>query len=208
MRNKITWAALLALYLLFFSWYTSFGGPLSDEEVEHYFALLTQRNPDMSAERRAMFRDFLASDTGDDFVMLNVIDLHDTPIQVDGVESGDTSSEVLGKYMEFMFPELLRRACHPVLFGQSAAPALEMFGIDGVSIWDQGAGMRYRSRRDMLEITSNPAFQGSHEFKIAAINKTFAFPIDPWFQLGDPRLILALLLSTIGFALSSISARR
>jgi hypothetical protein len=204
MRNKITWAVLLVLYLSFFSWYTSFGGPLSDEEVEHFFALVTQRNPDMSDERRAMFRDFLESDTGDDFVMVNVIDLHDTPIAVEGVEPGETSSEVLGKYMEFMFPELLSRACHPVLYGQAAAPALEMFGIDGVRIWDQGAGMRYRSRRDMLEITSNPAFQGSHDFKIAAINKTFAFPIDPWYQLGDPRLILALLFTTIGFAVSSI----
>jgi hypothetical protein len=154
-----------------------------------------------------MFRDFLESDTGDDFVMLNVIDLHDTPIAIEGVEPGDTSSDVMGKYMEFMFPELLRRACHPVLFGQAAAPSLEMFGIDGVRIWDQGAGMRYRSRRDMLEITSNPAFQGSHEFKIAAINKTFAFPLDPWFQLGDPRLLLALLFSTIGFAVSSIRSR-
>ena len=206
-RNKICWTVLSVLYLIFFSWYTSFGGPLSDEEVEHYFELVIKRNPDMPADLRAMFRDFLESDTGDDFVMVNVIDLHDTPIQVEGVEPGDTSSDVMGKYMEFMFPELFRRACHPVLFGQAAAPSLEMFGIDGVRIWDQGAGMRYRSRRDMLEITTNPAFQGSHKFKIAAINKTFAFPIDPWFQLGDPRLILALLFSTIGFAVSSIRPR-
>ena len=120
MRNKSTWAVLGVLYLLCFSWYTSFGGPLSDEEVEHYFALVTQRNPDMSAEQRAMIRDFLESDTGDDFVMVNVIDLHETPIRVEGVEPGETSSEVLGKYMEFMLPALLSRACHPVLFGQAA----------------------------------------------------------------------------------------
>ncbi|MGE4609489.1 MAG: hypothetical protein AAEJ52_22365 [Myxococcota bacterium] len=207
MRNRITWAVLGVLYLLFFSWYTSFGGPLSDEEVEHYFSIMTENNPEISPERRAMFRDFLESDTGDDFVMVNVIDLHDTPTLVDGVEPGETSTEVLGKYMEYMLPALLRRASHPVLYGTAAAPALEMFGIDGVRIWDQGAGMRYRSRRDMLEITVNPAFRGSHEFKVAAINKTFAFPIDPWFQLGDPRLVLALLFAAIGFAVSSIRPR-
>ena len=136
MRSRITWAVLLVLYLLFFSWYTSFGGPLSDEEVERYVSAVLQRNPDMSAERQTMFREFLESDTGDDFVMVNVIDLHDKPIMVDGVEPGETSSDVLGKYMEYMFPALLRRACHPVLFGQAAAPSLEMFGIDGVRIWD------------------------------------------------------------------------
>ena len=26
------------------------------------------------------------------------------------------------------------------------------------------------------------------------MQKTIAFPIDPWFQLGDPRVLLALLL--------------
>jgi hypothetical protein len=51
-----------------------------------------------------------------------------------------------------------------------------------------------------MEIASNPAFQGPHEFKIAAMNKTVAFPIDPWFQLGDPRLVLGLLALVLGLA--------
>ncbi len=62
--------------------------------------------------------------------------------------------------------------------------------------------MRYRSRRDMLEISSNPAFHGSHEFKVAAMAKTIAFPLDPWFHLGDPRLVLASFLGFIGCVLS------
>ena len=37
--------------------------------------------------------------------------------------------------------------------------------------------------------------------------KTFAFPVDPWYQVGDPRLVLALLLSTIGFAVASLRGR-
>lgn len=61
----------------------------------------------------------------------------------------------------------------------------------------------------MLEITTNPAFSGSHAFKVAALEKTIAFPLDPWFQLGDPKLVLALLLGLIG-ALASwrLAARR
>ena len=55
---------------------------------------------------------------------------------------------------------------------------------EGMETWTQGAGMRYRSRRDLLEIATNPAFRGSHEFKVAAMRKTIAFPIDPWLQLG------------------------
>ena len=34
------------------------------------------------------------------------------------------------------------------------------------------------------------------------MRKTIAFPIDPWLQLGDPRLVLALVLGLLGCALS------
>jgi hypothetical protein len=74
--------------------------------------------------------------------------------------------------------------------------------------WSIAAGMRYRSRRDLLEIGTNPAFSGRHEFKIAAMQKTIAFPIDPWFQLGDPRLVLALVLGLLGCGLSWREATR
>lgn len=206
-RTKLTWMLLALLYSLFFGWYTSCSGPLSSEEIEHYEALMSRNNPGASPEQLAGLHTFLASDTGDDFVMFNVIDMHETPLQVEGVEPGETSAEVMAKYMRYMTPELVKRACHPVIYGTAAAPALDMFGIEGVRDWTIGAGMRYRSRRDMLEIATNPAFRGSHRFKLAAMNKTFAFPLDPWFHLGDPRLLLALLLLIVGLSLGAFSRR-
>ena len=74
--------------------------------------------------------------------------------------------------------------------------------------WTRGAAMRYRSRRDMLEISANTDFAGSHDFKVAAMAKTIAFPIDPWFQLGDPRLLLGLLLAVIASLVSWVSTAR
>ena len=153
-------------------------------------------------------RKFLEEDTGDDFVMFNVIDMYDTPLQIEGVEPGETSEEVAAKYMDYMWPDLLSRASHPVIFGEAANTAMDLMNADGMGRWTQGLGMRYRSRRDLLDIATNPAFAGSHEFKIAAMRKTIAFPIDPWFQLGDPRLVLALLLGLIGCALSWREAAR
>ena len=35
-----------------------------------------------------MMRRFLEEDTGDDFVMVNVIDMYDTPLQIEGVSRG------------------------------------------------------------------------------------------------------------------------
>ena len=40
------------------------------------------------------------------------------------------------------------------------------------------------------------------------MRKTIAFPIDPWFHLGDPRIVLALLFGLIGCAVSWREARR
>jgi hypothetical protein len=207
-RTRWIWLVSIGLYAAFFSWYTSFEGPLTDEEIAHYIAQIESREPAPSPERVALLRNFMEEDTGDDFVMVNVIDMYDTPLQIEGVEPGETSDEVLAKYMEYMIPALLARASHPVLYGQAAASALDIMNADGMERWSTGAGMRYRSRRDALEISSNPAFAGSHEFKIAAMSKTIAFPIDPWIQLGDPRLVLALLLATIGFGLSWREALR
>jgi len=208
--NKITWVWLVVglIYAAFFSWYTSFGGPLTDEEIEHYMSRAEQRSPAPPPEALDMLRRFMEEDTGDDFVMVNVIDMYDTPLQIEGVEPGETSDQVLAKYMEYMYPALFSRACHPVLYGQAANSAMDLMNADGMERWTTGAAMRYRSRRDMLEIATNPAFEGYHEFKIAALRKTIAFPIDPWSQLGDPRLVLALLLAWIGCGLSWREALR
>jgi hypothetical protein len=203
---SVTWTVLVVLYALFTSWYTSCAGPLTPEEIEAQLGAMKARGADDA--RIAQVREFLESDTGDDFVMVNVIELREPPAQIEGVAPGDTASDVLDKYMEYMYPALFSRACHPVFFGQATAAALDVWGIEGAERWTTAAGMRYRSRRDMLEIASNPDFQGPHEFKLAAMNKTIAFPVDPWFHLGDPRLVLALLGLVIGLLIHGFEGHR
>lgn len=60
----------------------------------------------------------------------------------------------------------------------------------------------------MMEIASNPAFQGSHEFKFSAMAKTIAFPMDPWFHLGDPRLIVGLLFLNLSLVVQLVARRQ
>ena len=201
MRRRLVPAALLAVYLAFFAWYTSLRGPLSPEEIDHYLGLArgSISSEDGDLER---LRGFLESDTGDDFVMVNVIEYREPPTRVPGVEPGDSAADVQAKYMEYMWPALLRRASHPVLMGQAAAPALDVWGVENADHWSMAGLMRYRSRRDLMEVATNPEFGGRHDFKIAAIAKTIAYPIDPWMQLGDPRLVLGLLLLVVGLAWS------
>ena len=58
---------------------------------------------------------------------------------------------------------------------------------------------RCRSRRDLLEIVTNPEFRGRHHFKVAALGNTIAYPIQMPFYPGDPRL---LLVSMTGLSVS------
>ena len=207
--TKWTWLVLAALYAAFFSWYTSFSGPLTDGEIAHYLALNAELSPDATPEEIANLRKFMEEDTGDDFVMINIIDMYDRPLQIEGVHPDESSEEVVAKYMEYMFPAMLSRASHPVFMGVSVAPrAMDIMNAEGMEVWDSAAGVRYRSRRDLLEIGTNPAFQGRHEFKVAAMAKTIAFPVDPFNYLGDPRLVLALLFSLVGCATSWRAAYR
>jgi hypothetical protein len=184
-RKVLIWTVLGFLWGAFFVWYTPLAGPLTDEEIAYYMDRVTgsTRSPD----EVAALRRFLESDTGDDFVMVNLIELRERPQQVPGVTPGETASEVLAKYMAYMWPALLTRACHPVIVADAAAPALDLWGIEGAATWTQAAFMRYRSRR---------------EFKIAAMAKTVAFPADPWLSAGDPRLLLALVFAIVGLLLT------
>ncbi len=205
-QPKALWLVLLGLWIGFFSWYTSFSGPLTPEEIETTMARAEAGG--RSKEKLAALRTFLESDTGHDFVMVNLIEMNDPPPSMPGVPADASAQDLLDEYMKFMFPELLSRASHPVLMAEATAPALDIWGIEGGSNWTTAGLMRYRSRRDMLEIANNPDFQGPHEYKIAAMRKTLAFPADPWFYLGDPRLLLALVLLVFGLTNSLTWLRR
>lgn len=201
----LVWIIPALLYGTFFFWYTSFGGPLTQDEVEAYMSTFEARGGD--AESLARVRAFLESDTGDDFVMINVILMKDQPDRVEGVGPEDTSDDVLDKYMEYIWPAFLARAAHPVLLGPAVSDALEVIGIENGWAWGRGAAMRHRSRRDMMEISTNPAFSGRHDFKIASIEKTIAYPIEDGLLLTDLRVLLFFGLLSVAGVLNALIRR-
>lgn len=194
--NIRRWGILLVIYAVFFFWYTPFAGPLSDDEIDGYLTALRAAGAD--EQRLEVWRRFMESDTGDDFAMLNAIELRDVPLPVAGVEPGTSSSDVLARYTEPFLGSALLSAAHPVMFGAAAAPAMDIWGIQGADQWTNGALVRYRSRRDLMEQAVYASGLAIHEFKVAAMHKTIAHPLDPWWHLGDPRLLLALVLIIVG----------
>jgi len=194
-KRLLLWLSPAIFYALFVAWYTDFGGPLSDEEVDNFVAVLEERggNP----ETIAKIEGFLRNDSGRQFLMLNALDMNDNPPDVEGAEPGENADQLMARYMEHMIPELLKRASHPVILGDAVYTALDVVGIENAEQWTGGAMFRYRSRRTFMEIVSHPAIAGKHEFKLAALDKTIAYPIETQIYFGDPRLLLGLLLLAV-----------
>ena len=111
-------------------------------------------------------------------------------------------------YMEHMIPALLSRASHPVVVGKSVADSLDLLGIEGAEAWSDGAIMRYRSRRTLIDIIGNPEFYARHDFKLAGLEKTIAYPVEPRIYVGDLRLLLGLFMLAITALLDARLARK
>jgi len=194
-RSWILWGSLIVVYVAFRLWYDGGGGPLTPEEVLHYVSILEERG--IEPARIENLREFLASDTGGDFVMANFIDLKDEP----------GAQEELDRYMAHMYPAMFARAGHPVLAGPVVGGAVDIWGIDDAEHWTMVGLVRYRSRRDLIEIATDPAFRDAYQFKNSAMEKTIAIPSEPFLQLGSPRWIVGLVLLAVG-ALLQLALRR
>ena len=206
-RRKL-WLGSIVLYALFFSWYTDFGGPLTEAEIQAYISKTKNHDLGGHPSARAALLEFLRNDTGGQFLMFNAVDLAKNPPQMEGAPSDADGQTLIDLYMEHMIPALLSRASHPVVVGKSVANSLDLMGIEGAESWSDGAIMRYRSRRTLIDIIGNPEFYARHDFKLAGLEKTIAYPIEPRIYFGDLRLLLGLFMLAITALLDARLARK
>jgi hypothetical protein len=189
------WLVPSAFYLVFCIWYTNLAGPLSDAEIQTFVAKLETAGA--PAERISFVRKFMQEDTGRQLIMINALDMNENPPQLPATGPDASAAQLLNHYMAHMYPALLSRASHPVFAGRAVYDAMDVSGIEGAQTWDQGALMRYRSRRDLMEISTDPAFNERHDYKMAALEKTIAYPVEASLYYADMRIMLALILFSL-----------
>lgn len=199
------WAASLVLYGAFWLWYVGIPRPLTSAEIDAHLAVVAKSKLQVTPERLATLRAFLEADDGDEFFMLNLLRLQPSPVKGPGSDEPRSAREVMDGYSSHFMPALFRRGGHPAYFGRAAAGYLEQWSVEPDPGWTIAAAIRYRSRRDMIELVTDPRFADAHEFKTAALANTLAFPTAPGFVVVGPKiwvgLALALLaaLAQIGF---------
>ena len=205
------WIALAIIYGLFFTWYTDFGGKLSNDEIKSYYSKFESNalKDGRVLEPRIMglLQKFMEEDSGKQFLMVNVIDMSENPTFPDGTVSEESADDLMNEYMEHMYGEILKRASHPVFMGSAVNDSMDLVGIENAEVWETAALFRYKSRRAFLEIVTHPDMNSKHKYKIAALEKTIAFPVEAQLYLGDPRLLLGFIFLIIGLLLRPITSR-
>jgi hypothetical protein len=196
MNARWIWGAALLGYGLFALWYDNWRGPLGAQEID----VLVERartQGQIEPDRLANVRAFLEADDGREFFMLNLLRVQPDPVAVPGSDERKPAREVIEGYTRHFMPALFRRAGHPALIGRAAGGYLEHWGVEPDPGWSVAGVIRYRSRRDMMELATDPAFEPAHAFKIAALANTLAFPLSPAFVVAGPRVWVALVFALL-----------
>ena len=170
-----TWLILGAVYVCFFFWYTDMGGNLSSEEIQYFIQKyeenLINNGVSLDSEeyqlQSSILKKFMEEDSGKQFIMVNNIEMNKNPGNVGGANPGESADQLLSRYMEHMWPNLLKRASHPIFMGNAIWQSMDIVGIEGAETWDQAALMRYKSRRAFMEIVTHPnmKWNRNHIFK-------------------------------------------
>ena len=200
------WLVALLLYGAFRLWYDNWRGPLTPAEVEHYMSRLSGS---ASAEHTDLptIRAFLEQDDGREFVMLNVVRVHPGSVRHPATGGDAPARTVLQDYFKNFARVLLRQGGHPAYAARPVGGYVDSWNAPPDPGWNMVGLMRYRSRRDMVILATDPRFLNAHAFKIAAIDVTFSFPTAPMLMLFvSPRVWVGLLLALLA-ALAHLGVR-
>ena len=205
------WTSLFIVYGLFFTWYTDIGGKLSDDEIKFYYSKFESNalkdGRVLEPRIKELLQNFMEEDSGKQFLMVNVIDMSENPTFPDGTVSEESSDDLMNEYMEHMYGEILKRASHPAFIGSAVNGSMDLVGIENAEVWETAALFRYKSRRAFLEIVTHPDMNSKHKYKIAALEKTIAFPVETKLYLGDQRLLLGFIFLILGLLLKPITRK-
>lgn len=198
------WLVAGIAYLAFRLWYDSWRGPLRPDEIEAYMAQIEASGLADPNERETL-RAFLEADDGREFVMLNLVRLRSEPAPHPRTGEPTPAPKLLREYLGMFLPALVGRAGHPLLQARKVGGYVDAWNVEPDPEWSFMGYMRYRSRRDMMELIVAPSFLAGHPFKVAALRNTFSFPTQPAMSLyAGPRIWVGLVLALIA-ALASLA---
>jgi hypothetical protein len=193
----IIWGTALLTYVGFRLWYDNWSGPLKPAEIYAFLKQMAGRF-EGTGNSPQVLRAFLEADDGREFVMLNLV-----KAQMEQVEDPKTGHMVQGfdllkRYSKRFMPVLFRNGGHPAMVGRKVGGYIDAWNTEADPDWTIFGLMRYRSRRDMIKLVTDPAFMEGHPDKLLGTLATFSFPTQRVLSLYlSPRITVALVLALI-----------
>ncbi len=190
---------LILIYLLFLLWYYGIPSKIREDEKLSYYAKLKKvfNNEDQpDCHEVEEFTRIMDSDDGKSFLMLNLIKYrNDTKVD-------KPPKAAMFKYMKMMIPNLLGKAAHPMFMAKVQGP----FILGDTTTWDEVMIVRYRSRRDLLNMVIKLREHYNKQIangevivdnKDEAVLQTQVLPIKAKMQLSYVPILVAIVLSLI-----------
>ncbi len=189
------WLVAAALYGGFRLVYDNCRGRLTPEEIE---TMLAQAEAQGVGEVNdlSIVRKFLEEDDGREFVMVNLVRVPDTMVTHPDTGAQVPAREMMQAYSKAFMPLLIRHGGHPALASRKVGGYVDSWMVSPDPGWTIVGFMRYRSRRDMLKMVLDPAFQAAHKYKPLGVAETFSFPTQPFLRTYvSPRVSVFLVLA-------------
>lgn len=190
--------ALAALYGLFLLWYGGKTTPLTPDEVDALIVAIEQNASGRGGadpELLEAFRQVGEADDGNEFYMVNLMRHRQKALYPDGYDYDEDVQAAERRYAQGILPKLLKRASMPVFLGKPTGRFLQPEGAD---VWDQVGVVRYRSRRDFLEMVAELSLQDIGVHKWASLEKTQVFPVAATISFIWVRSAAAVLFAIFG----------
>lgn len=200
-------ACLLALplvaLLVFFAWHLPMRGPLTAPEIGAFLAGQTAGGG-LGWTDTAAFEAFLREDDGHPFVMINLMELRDAAIYPEGLASkAATGADAAAAYGQAVLPLLLKRGSYPLARAERSQTIINSLG-QSAGAFESLVMVRYRSRRDLIDMLASDAFRTASVHKWASLENTLVAPAHEMssFQLiGYLHLVLLCIAALAGLSL-------
>lgn len=189
------WPLAAGLYGGFRLAYDNWRGRLTHKEID---TLLAQAEAQGAGEVSdlSIVREFLEEDDGREFVMVNLVRVPDTMVTHPDTGAQVPAREMMQAYSKSFMPLLIRHGGHPALATRKVGGYVDSWMVGPDPGWSIVGFVRYRSRRDMVKMVLDPAFEAAHKYKLLGVAETFSFPTQPFLRAYvSPRVSVFLILA-------------
>lgn len=207
-KSAVLLASLIVALFVFYAWHIPLRGPLTNAEIDAFMATQAATGgTDWTDE--AAFEAFLRNDDGRPFVMINLMEYRET---AEYSEEYATSTEMTGAeagalYGRAVLPQLLLRGSYPVARATRYNTIINSVG-ENAGKFESFAMVRYRSRRDLIDMLASDAFNEANFHKWASLENTLVSPSNNSASFKFIGFIPVFLIAGIGLGLGALFRER